>query len=476
MKYATNRSNINSLIVLLACLLLFIGIGRIFSLAMYNPVLGYANNYDMIRLQACHQIWSADTIIDITAGTPTAPLRRYTLDKRVETPCFPSSELLFTHSGIELGKLKNLATGEVLISIKTIGLVKAIFLAVTAIFASLFFYRSQLYGAMLANGLVMLLVLSDPGITLYMNTFYTEFSAVYFLYLALIGVVVTAAGQWKLIHSAPLLIGLLGLGFSKPQHMPLALCMGLLLATFALVIQRQWKIIPALLLCSLMPLLLQTSGYFEPRNESMVRVNKVNLVGSMLGITNNPERVLTDLTLPDSCKILAGRNGYDPEIQKSNICPELKKIGNGTITLALIKNPLLLAKLVQIALEQQKNWVFDMYGQVEHGRTESAGHYQRTISSFVQALPNSMLVLLPFIATLAVIMLLIGGRYRSGVLRQEHLYLLMLIATQAVIVVSAILEGGSVGAAKSIHLFFPLLLSQFIFLPTIGSAVFWTKQ
>lgn len=182
----TTDSRSNQLITLLACLLLFMGIGRIFSLVTHNPVLGYANNYDMIRLQACHQIWPSDRIVNITAGTPAAPLRRYTLDKHVDTPCFPSSELLFTSIGIEAGKLKNLVTGEVLISIKTIGLVKAIFLAMTAMLISLYFYKRKMYAALLANGLIVGIALSDPGITLYLNTFYTEFSAVYFFVSGLV--------------------------------------------------------------------------------------------------------------------------------------------------------------------------------------------------------------------------------------------------------------------------------------------------
>ena len=459
MKYATDRSNANLLMALIACLLLFIAIGRIFNLVMHNPVLGYANNYDMIRLQACHQIWPADTIIDITTGTPAAPLRRYTLDKHVETPCFPSSELLFTSIGIELGKLKNLATGEVLISIKTIGLVKALFLVFTAIFASIYFYRRNLYSAMVANGLVMLLVLSDPGITLYMNTFYTEFSAVYFLYLVLIGVAVLVIEQWRFTCSIPLLAGLLGLGFSKPQHIPLALCIGILLAIYV-AIQRQWKIIPALLLCASMPLLLQMSGHFEPRNESMARVNKINLVGSMLGITNNPEHVLADLALPDSCKILAGRNGYDPEIQKNNICPELKKTGTESIAFALIKNPLLLAKLAQLALQQQKNWVFDMYGQVEHGRTEPASHYQRTIGDTMRLLPDSTFIWLALLSVLIPVLLLSVDRLKHRKASSLSLYLSLLIVLQWVVLGTAITEGGLMGLGKNIHLYVPLVLGE----------------
>ena len=465
MRSVMKCSNTNQFIALIACLLLFIGIGRVFSLVIYNPVLGYANNYDMIRLQACHQIWPADNIIDITTGTPSAPIRRYTLDKHVDTSCFPSSELLFTSIGIELGKLKNNATGEVLISIKTIGLVKALFLAFTSIYASIYFYRRNLYNLMLANGLAMLVVLSDPGITLYMNTFYTEFSAVYFLYLALIGVAVLIIEQWRLACSIPLLIGLLGLGFSKPQHIPLALCIGILIALYA-VIQRQWKTVPALLLCALMPLFLQASGYFEPRNESMIRVNKINLVASMLGVTNNPERILIDLDLPDNCKKLAGRNGYDPEIQKNNICPELKKISVSNIIFSLAKNPLLLGKLTQLALEQQKNWVFDMYGQVEHGRTESASHYQQTINDAIRLLPNNFFPWFASLSLLIPILLLATDWFKYRKASRFSLFLSLLVVSQCVVLGAAIIESGLMGLGKNLHLYLPLALIEWIIFAT----------
>ncbi len=455
----TMDSRSNQLITLLACLLLFIGIGRIFSLVMHNPVLGYANNYDMIRLQACHQIWPSDRIVNITAGTPAAPLRRYTLDKHVDTPCFPSSELLFTSIGIEAGKLKNLVTGEVLISIKTIGLVRAIFLAMTAMLISLYFYKRQMYAALLANGLIVAVALSDPGITLYFNTFYTEFSAVYFLYLALFGIIVLAAGRWHVSSSVLLLLGLLGLGFSKPLHMPLALCIGILLAVYS-VTQREWKTAPALLLCAFMPILLQASGHFEPRNDSMIRVNKVNLAGSMLGISNEPERLLTDLGLPDTCKAIAGKNGYDQDIQRNNVCPELNKTSNLTFTSAFIKNPSLLAKFIKAALQQQKNWVFDLYGQVEHGRFELVNRYKRTMIDAIRTLPDAALYWLAIFSILLPILTAVKDKLSNGKISAAGSYLLLLVFLQWVVVGAAILESGLMGLGKNIHLYTPLLICE----------------
>jgi hypothetical protein len=445
-------------LTLIACLFLFMGIGRIFSLVTHSPVLGYANNYDMIRLQACHQIWPADRFVNITTGTPTAPLRRYTLEKHVDTPCFPSSELLFTTIGIELGKLKNKVTGEELISIKTIGAVKALFLVITILLASLFFYRRAMYSTLLANALVTLLVLSDPGVTLYMNTFYTEFSAVYFLYLTLIGVVVLAKNHWRLIFSWILLIGLVGLSFSKPQHAPLAFCIAALLSLYALT-KKQWAAAPLMLLCAALPFIAQAGGWYTPRNESMTRSDNINLVGSMLGISHAPEKILADLGLPTSCNALAGRNGYDTTLQKTHACPEVDALKTSTAAYVLITHPKLLARMMSNALLQQKNWVFDMYGQVERSRNEPASHYQRTINSSLQQLPDSTLVSLPLAITLVVFVLLMINRYRSGAFREEHLYLLLLIAAQAIIVVNAILQGGTVGAAKSLHLYFAVSIA-----------------
>jgi hypothetical protein len=459
-------------LTLIACLFLFMGIGRIFSLVTHSPVLGYANNYDMIRLQACHQIWPADRFVNITTGTPTAPLRRYTLEKHVDTPCFPSSELLFTTIGIELGKLKNKVTGEELISIKTIGAVKATFLTLTVLFASLFFYRRAMYSALLANALVTLLVLSDPGVTLYMNTFYTEFSAVYFLYLTLIGVVVLAKNHWRLIFSWILLIGLVGLSFSKPQHAPLAFCIAALLSLYALT-KKQWAAAPLMLLCAALPFIAQAGGWYTPRNESMTRSDNINLVGSMLGISHAPEKILADLGLPTSCNALAGRNGYDTTLQKTHACPEVDTLTTSAKSYALLVNPTLLARMTAQALAQQKNWVFDMYGQVERGRNESASYHQRTINNFLQQPPSNAIILLPLIMALAAIVLLVAGRLQNNTFEEPHIFLLLLVVIQAVIIIGAILQGGTVGAAKSLHIYTAVSIASIV---ALLLAVFFQKK
>lgn len=457
----TMSSKKEQLFILIACLFLFMGIGRIFTLVGHNPVLAYANSYDMIRLQACHQIWPADKFVDITVGTPSAPIRRYSLDKHVNTPCFPSSELLFTSIGIELAKLKNHFTDETLVSIKTIGLVKAIFLSVTILLASLFFYRNAMYPALLTNALITAVVLSDPGITLYMSTFYTEFSAVYFLYLALIGVVTWATSQYRFTASWVLLLGLLGLSFSKQQYMPLALCIAVLLSIYALS-QKRWSIIPALLLCTTLPLILQAANWYTPRNASMVRTNNINFTGSLLAVSENTEITLRNLGLPKSCKVIAGKNGYDAALQKTHACPELDALPTFSKLNALINQPTAFGLLAIQVLEQQKNWVFDLYGQVEKGRYAPVAHYQRTLGSVLKITPTQFFAAPPVMVILiALVLLVIRNKTLTGNNKISS-YLLLSIIIQVFIIFYVIFQSGTVNAAKNLHLYFAISTSTLI--------------
>lgn len=447
--------------VIIACLCVFLGIGRIFSLVTNDPILGYANSYDMIRLQACHQIWPEDKIINITTGTPAAPLRRYTLGKHVDTPCFPSSELLFTGIGIEIAKLKNLITHETLISIKTIGFVKAVFLSITALLASLYFYRQRMYPALLANGLITALVLSDPGITLYLNTFYTEFSAVYFLYLSLLGVVVLMRADGALFNSWLLCIGLVGLGFSKPQHIGLALWMGAMLAAY-LLIQKRWGVAMLMVLCAALPLCLQQSGIYTPRNASMVRVNNINLVSTLLGATITPTQVLAKMQLPATCEQLHGKNGYDPKIQANHICPEADNISRLTALTVMLQDTVLLQKLISGTLQQQKQWLVDAYGQVERGRFESVGHYRYTFGDTLRTLSPPTLLGLMLLGVLLPVLVLAAQKLRHSTLNGATLFLLLLAGLQLAIVGTAVMESGLVGLGKNLHAYWVLSLAGLI--------------
>jgi hypothetical protein len=458
---ANDMTQLQRVVCALAFFLLFLGIGRVASLVLHDPLLGYANSYDMIRLQACHQIWPADKGIDITDGTPQAPLRRYTLGRQLDTPCFPSSELLFTGSGIALAQLKNLVTGESLVSLKMIGSTKAAFLTLTALLASLYFYRQRLLPALLANGLVMAGVLADPGITLYLNTFYTEFSAVYFLYLALVGLVVAGTAPRRWFYTLPLLAGLVGLGLSKPQHLPLALLLGTLAGVW--LWRQPWRPVALLaVLCGALPLALQLSGHWVPRNDNMAVINRSNVLSAALQSTDEPGLLLTALELPDSCMALRDRYWYVDEPVPTQLCPPVANLTDPVLYLRLLREPATVLGMLAEGIPASKEWIFNGYGQVEGARKQLASAYQQTLYLLLPDMPEKVynglflasLLLLPVPAALWL------GKRPSCV--GPWLFPALAVSLCWAVLLVAVLGDGFYDLGKHSHLCLPLLLAAFL--------------
>lgn len=450
----------------LAFLLLFMGFGRIMSFMTHTPLLGFADSYDMIRIQACHQIWPANLNITPGSGTPEAPLRDYTLNRKVETPCFPSSELIFTGIGVELASLHQQLMGQANISIRTIGWVKASFLIGTALLASLFFYAQKNATAMLLNGGGMLLILSDPAITLYLNTFYTEFSAVYFLYVSVLGIVYLFQHQWKTKYSIPLLIGILGFGLSKPQHAPLALIIGFLLASYLLIKNKQWLLAGAIIMFSVTPVILSSMGVFTPRDEGMALANKVNALGSILQAAKDPQQLLHDMNLPETCDRLSGKTWYHQIYQQEGICHELADTRHAGLLLTLITHPDVFYQLVTSGQPALKIWIFDLYGHVGNQKHGHIKKYFWSISEVLENLSAKVFRLWAWVPTLLVIFYFLFKTARRQSLSESVEGFLMLVVISHGVFFIALIGDGFVDLSKHAHLFVPLIIFQYLLLFT----------
>lgn len=443
------------------CFLLCMGFGRLASFALHEPLLAYANSYDMIRIQACHQIWPADKHIDLTQGTPSAPLRRYTLDKTLETHCFPSSELVFTGVAIELAKLKNQVTHEKLVSMKTVAATKAFFLFLTVLLASVYFWRKQHHYAFALNALVMLLVLSDPGITLYLGTFYTEFSAVYFLYLALVGVVVLATEQPGVWKALPFIVGLLGLGLSKPQHMPLALLLSVLVALYLLG-QRRRLFAVAAVFVGVLPLLFQASGHFTPRGEKMEMANNLNVVSSLLSASSNVQASLDALNLPVACANIEGKSWPVFDQGLAPLCDAFPDFSRADLVAAAWRRPGDFTALLQQAMPMTKEWIFNGFGQVEGVKSGLVSRHHATLYKLFPRIStpvyNSLLLGLPCLAVLLWCLLRPG---RSSRLPRLQFVVLLSVLMWAVFFV-ALFGDGLYDIGKHSHLVVPLLMAGWL--------------
>ena len=448
--------------VFLAAVVLFIGILRIFGLVFHDPLLGYANNYDMTRIQACHQIWPADPAIAPGTATPEAPLRYYTLDRRGDESCFASSELLFTGPAIWLAEHWSRVSGETHINLQAIGAFKATVLCLTALLVSWLFYRWQCYRSLLAHALVFLLVLADPGVTLYLNTFYSEFSAVYFLYLGVLGIGVLVVRDYRPVWLLPVLLALVGLGLSKPQHMPLALVLAGLLGVW-LARHGHWRQVPVIVLAALLPLVLYASGALLVRDATMAQVNRTNLLGALLSVVPDSEQrqVLADLGMPEECLVLAGSNWHQLRHAGSAACMAAGELEYHRVAGLLVRHPQYLLQMVANAVPKTQRWVMGFYGQVEGQNRGLAAQYRWSLFALfkpLQAVGYSVFFGLPLFIVLA---RLLSRRVSGKDLSVTDQGLLGLALLQWCVLGVAVTGDGFVDIAKHTHLALVLLLAQY---------------
>lgn len=458
-------------IVFLAAVVLFMGITRVFGLVLHDPLLGYANNYDMSRIQACHQIWPADPAILPEASTPEAPLRYYTLDRhgipgqQSDSPCFASSELLFTWPAIWLADHWNRLVGETRISLQAIGAFKATVLCLTALLASWLFYRWGCYRSLLAHALVFLVVLADPGVTLYLNTFYSEFSAVYFLYLGVLGIGVLVVRDYRPAWLLPVLLALAGLGLSKPQHMPLALVLAGLLGVW-LATRGCWRLAPVIVLAALLPLVLYASGALLVRDATMAQVNRTNLLGGLLGVVPESQQrpVLAGLGMPEDCLALAGSNWHQLRHAGSAACMAAGELEYHRVAGLLARHPQYLLQMVASAVPKTQRWVMGFYGQVEGQNKGLATQYRWSVFALfkpLQAAGYSLFFCLPLVIALA---RLLFRRASGQYLPEFDQGLLGLALLQWCVLGVAVTGDGFVDIAKHTHLALVLLLAQYCLL------------
>ena len=197
----------------LGLLLLLIGLLRASILVTHDPVVGYAPQADMQRVAAC------SGLVPDSGQAPNVervgPYAFYRLGETAKADCYPSTEAAFDSTVLLLTRPAQ-SEGQG-IRIHWMGYAKLLLLAITAfIFAWALHHE---WGASLAHGIIMLVILSDPVFTLWFNTFGTEFFVVWGVY-AVIGAACSLAiaergaiGLWVV-----LVLGTIALAFSREQY------------------------------------------------------------------------------------------------------------------------------------------------------------------------------------------------------------------------------------------------------------------
>lgn len=430
-------------------------------------MLAYANNYDMIRIQACHDIWSLDPRAIPGEGTPSTPLRVFKFDHSLELGnCFPSSELIFTGAAVGLIKSGLLYAENEPFSILTFGVVRGAALSMLAVLVMVLCFHKRQVVAALVHAIVFLTVITDPANLLYVNTFYTEFSALFFLYASIVILYLSNIQDEGLIFPLLLGISLLGLGLSKPQHMllPFGVWIGLLVGNIHHLRSRK-KIVLICLIAAVSTVFLQARNLGHERSTIQRYANSTDLIlGAMLPASSDPELAAEMLGLPGSCAHTGLQNWYGLEPGVPHPCPEVRSVSRIRILLLLLREPGVLLHMTNEGIMRLQPWIVRL-GQVEGQHFGDVGHYSFTISSWIDSL-SIYVVRFFFVLPMAVLIvdLWISLRNRPG--RSVHFLAseISMIMTLYLVFYSALLGDGYVDFSKHTHLWFSIFLALSIIL------------
>src|SRR5438132_2407935 len=285
---------------LVGTLLVILAIARMGALVLHDPLLGFANQYDMIRTGACVGLYPDLPADKRDEATADAPLERYKLGPRNAADCRWGTEALL--AGVIVAKYRLFGSArESFSALRELGILE---LAITALALLAFAIAFWPYpAASFLHGLTAVAVLADPAVTLWFQTLYTEFPVLLGLYV-LVAALVAALLRERLSRPLAILvaIGIVLVAGAKLQFfvLPFALLFGAAPRLWA-TSRRELAVLAALALVAgaLHPLM--------PRSEVDRHANRANAyLGTLLPASSSLPTTLATLDLPEKCGDVSG--------------------------------------------------------------------------------------------------------------------------------------------------------------------------
>lgn len=381
---------------LLAALLALAAL-RIGALVLHDPLIGVANNYDMIRVQACIDAYP-DRPPDVPPGSNSydAPLPHYRFVRDVGAPCFLTSEALFAFGAWPALALWAQGSDAGHFPLRIVGVSKAVVLwTLGALFSGLW-WRDGRRGWAVGNAAVVALVLADPAVTVYANTFYAEFAAVTFWYATLAAVaLVWTRGRAGALACAAIAAVLALAILSKIQHVVLGAFLLGVLGLLQVAGQRApRRLLGAVAVSAALATCVQLWHMQSPQTRTIREANQTNtFLYAALGLSAHPERTAQALGLPASCAAHAGKSWFSPGVADAHPCPAVLTASRLRIVALLWRDPQTLARMVWTTLERMRAWVAPVLGKVEGRVLAPLPSSQPTLDPLIVAMPTPLFAL-----------------------------------------------------------------------------------
>jgi hypothetical protein len=324
-------------------LLILLGLARAALVVFQDPMAGYANQYDMHRTSACIGFFPAAEAAAQQA-TPEAPISRYALTSRTEG-CYQSAEVGIAAITVAIARAAGADTSR--LRLQYVGYVKLSILFLTALLLAWLLRDHPAASAV--HGLVVLLVLSDPVVTLWMNTLYTEFATLWSLY-AIMGAAVVLAlyDRFSLMGWLVFIVGLIMLALSREQFALLG--PALVLAAWPWLWHNSRHLTVVSIVIALVTAFVGL--YVLPRPQQVAKANRSDTyLHLIVPASSSAQRGLVTLGLPDSCEPLVGATWYrqrGESIEKQ--CPQVYALSSFAFVRIASDEPVALARAAARAL------------------------------------------------------------------------------------------------------------------------------
>ncbi len=358
-------------ILLITLLALFaLGSVRLWGLVLHNPMIAFANNYDMVRAQYCLGWWPVGETTALGAH-PDQPHRWYRGEARNWRDCYYSSALIPLQLGAWVAQVHRSVVGDVYLSLQWVGITQAMLLMLLSAAITYGLWRYHKIAALI-HTLIYAVILTDPLNTLYASSWYYEFPMLLYLYV-FGGWMVFLAVRFRVTVQKPkaweaLVAGLclFLLGTSKIQSMPLVLLLALLLPALMRGYRwgKGWWLLVALFACASLPAqkMNQTSGILE----TAIYGNLTNVVNTvLLAEVSEPLQVTRSLGLPDRCAAYGGISWHKLDMTNGHPCPEIASLSHARIVLEFLKHPEIWWDSYQTFLLKGTLWNHRRLGHVE---------------------------------------------------------------------------------------------------------------
>lgn len=445
-------------------LCLVAGLLRAVLLVAHVPLIALANSYDEVRYTGCFDLYpdrpDADTP---TRNSPQAPFADYRFLRNDQPMCYWSSELLFQGATVAIYRAQQAVAGVQRHSVRWIGGLKfAALFGVWAAFTLAWLRRGE-WAPALANGLLLPLLFADPANTIYLNTFYAEWTALLALY-TLCGLIMLCFDQpATTLPRALAAVAAFALAISKIQHLLLPLVCAVIVLGLGFWLSRRWsRLGKAILLGALAGLAVQVVQ-LQRDSEAIRAIDMFNRADvtftGLLPNARDPAAAAAELGLAPDCLRFLGTRAWQMDDYPGRACPGLVNVTRGRELALLLHEPGTGLRMWWHGVLALDPWLAPGLGLVEGGDFQKLPGGFISISQLLTAAPLLRALLLGGPPLALILLLWPGiGRGRSRWLTYTALTVAIMTATLSI----TVLGDGLADTPKQGHLIVNAALAWWI--------------